>query len=249
MNFIEVRFYLEHWFVVPGGLWTSPTWHQRSVRAGLSVCWRQQKSWKPGTVAFAIPTLHTQGPKRRKVFMKLTCSFPEAFLLLGTLKDVQRKRSLWMNMLELRVVVAIFSFWYVYGFSDLPQKNLTLDVPPWEFRSCKPSQLTLDWLMGSYYPIDPWNLFGKQPRSNSFLVSHLMSYSWLMCFFSVKFSPIDLFHRFRLLVFFLETPILLWTMIVEGSFLFVWSSSLCFVSLRHFNSGVPYNEHSIICKP
>lgn len=64
---------------LPGGLWTSPTWHQRSVRAGLSVRWRQQKSWKPGTVAFAIPTLHTQGPKRRKVFMKLTRSFPEAF--------------------------------------------------------------------------------------------------------------------------------------------------------------------------
>ena len=187
--------------------------------------------------------------QKTKSFHEIDMQFPWSVLLLGTLKDVQRKRSLWMNMLELRVVVAIFSFWYVYGFSDLPQKNLTLDVPPWEFRSCKPSQLTLDWLMGSYYPIDPWNLFGKQPRSNSFLVSHLMSYSWLMCFFSVKFSPIDLFHRFRLLVFFLETPILLWTMIVEGSFLFVWSSSLCFVSLRHFNSGVPYNEHSIICKP
>lgn len=121
-----------------------------------------------------------------------------------------------MNMFELRSMVYQP---FCFDFDSFSTHNfLKNKIQHLTFRSCKPSQLTLDWLMGSYCPIDLWNSFGKQPRSNSFLVSHLMSYSWLMCFFSVKFSPIDLFHRFRLLVFFLETPILLCTMIVEGSF-------------------------------
>lgn len=40
--------------------------------------------------------------QKTKSFHEIDMQFPWSVLLLGTLKDVQRKRSLWMNMLELR---------------------------------------------------------------------------------------------------------------------------------------------------
>ena len=190
MNFIEFKF-SDHFpggCGLPGGLWTSPTWHQRSVRAGLSVRWRQQKSWKPGTVAFTIPTLHTQGPqKTTKSFHEIDMQFPWSVLLLGTLKDVQRKRSLWMNMLELRLMVCqsfcvdIFRVFQIFRSSS-EKFNI------WCSSSTRGAASLRNWhWIGWWCPITPSTLGTCLASSQGQTVSWCLNvYSWWYHFVSLK---------------------------------------------------------------
>lgn len=91
--------------------------------------------------------------------------------------------------------------------SDLPQKNSTFDVPapPEELQAFATDTGLAD---GVLLPHRPLELVWQAAKVKQFLGVSLNVLQLVDDFFQVCLH-IDLFHRFRLLVFFLETPILL----------------------------------------